>query len=643
VIDVTSLKSPGWQRIVAELTSPAGDDRAFLDRLLRVLAQASAARQAVLLLAASQSDQGLRAQPIAVYPGASGSSDRPELVGIMAEAIVQRAAVAAFETNQSRAFSIEKGEISSGGYASEQVEGYILSVPLLGQNQKAVACVTLLIEPRSKQAVQSTLAMSEVLSGYTFTHALRQELGKTRDSGQALLIATQLIAGINAAEGFKGAGITLVNELVKSFAVDRAALGIVRGDTVRVEFLSDTEHFDRRMSMVQKLQAAMDECLDQEQAVCFPAPSADGDVLLSQAITHSHRELASGDATLRVTSVPLRRGDQIIGVITLESRTPGNVTPIEPRKVELLQATMDLVAPVLDVRRSDDRALPARAWESTKKSAAWLVGAKHTAWKLAGLAILVATLYAVIATTTYRVSATGEIQPTLRRFVTSPFEGVLLRVGEGIEPGATVEKDTLLAELDTRELILQRDEAQAKLDQALKAISTAMKESKTAEVQKQQAMADAARAQFQLYQSRIERSRITAPVAGVVINGQLKDKLGASLKTGDELFQVAPLTDLYAMAKVDESDIALIQVGGKGQLVTRSRPDTPFDIVIDSIVPLAEARDGKNVFVVRVRLLSTATWMRPGMEGVIRLDAGERSLLWIGTRRLVDAARLWLW
>ncbi|MBI3748377.1 MAG: Ig-like domain-containing protein [Chloroflexi bacterium] len=47
---------------------------------------------------------------------------------------------------------------------------------------------------------------------------------------------------------------------------------------------------------------------------------------------------------------------------------------------------------------------------------------------------------------------------------------------------------------------------------------------------------------------------------------------------------------------------------------------------------------------VRARLVNPATaWMRPGMEGLARLDAGEHSLIWIGTRRVIDAVRLWLW
>ena len=47
MIDATHLKAAGWQRVVAELTSSAPDDRAFMDRLLRILTQVSAVRSAL--------------------------------------------------------------------------------------------------------------------------------------------------------------------------------------------------------------------------------------------------------------------------------------------------------------------------------------------------------------------------------------------------------------------------------------------------------------------------------------------------------------------------------------------------------------------------------------------------------------------
>ncbi len=105
------------------------------------------------------------------------------------------------------------------------------------------------------------------------------------------------------------------------------------------------------MAMVQKLQSAMDECLDQEQPVVFPQPPGDGpggDVLLAQAIVHAHRELAAGDAKLHVCSFPLRIDERVLGIITIETTSPQG---LDLGAIEMVQAALDLVAPVLRIRR----------------------------------------------------------------------------------------------------------------------------------------------------------------------------------------------------------------------------------------------------------------------------------------------------
>lgn len=653
MIDATHLKAAGWQRVVAELTSGAPDDRAFMDRMLRILTQVSAARQSVLFVPISASGGGVggegEAVPLAVFPPLGSMSDEaqtaaaaaapPDLGRLELGPQAKRAALAALESGSSHVFAMES---DTELYDGASGPGYVMSLALPGEGGKSAGAVTLLIEPRSKQAIQSTLAMAEVIIGYVHGHAARQELKRQVQTGRALDLATRLIGAINTATGFKGATIQLVNDLAKTLSADRVALGWVRGDSIRVQAISDTEHFDRRMTMVQKMQSAMDECLDQDQAVVHPPPSSQQDMLLSQAISHAHKELAAGESKLNVVSIPLRDHLKVLGVLTIESRTP-EATGVDLKTVELIQAAMDLVSPVLAVRQSDDRMLPLRAVDSAVHAGRWFVGPKHTVWKLAGLAVVIAMIVVTVVSTTYRVGATVELRPREKRIVSMPLDGVLKSLGEGIEAGALVKAGQVLVQVDDADLRLQAEDARARLVTAEKQMSQAMKEQKTPDAKRFEAQRDQAKAQLDLYESRIARARIVAPIDGTIISGSLKDKIGASVKLGEELFQIAPLGDMMAVARVDESDVALIAEGGAGKLATKSRPGDEFGITIEKIVPLAEARDGKNQFEVRVKLNSAAAWMRPGMEGRVNLDAGEHTLIWIGTRRVVDAVRLWLW
>ncbi|HVU63201.1 MAG TPA: HlyD family efflux transporter periplasmic adaptor subunit [Phycisphaerales bacterium] len=671
MIDLSSLKAPGWQRIVAELNAPAPDDRVYFERLLRILQQVSAARQAVLFVADRTDGEEVDPRVDMVWPPseldkdaeAAAKAAAPAQSNVEFASEAKSAAREAFGSGQARAFGLDKKELY---YGEGSNSGFILAVPLHGNAGSAgrpaaaqgvpvpAAVATLLIEPRSKDAVRSTLAMAEVLAGYVAGHYSRAALRKSMMASFSLDLATRLIASVNTAPNFRGACMQLCNDLAKQFAVDRVALGWVTNDVVRVRAISDVEHFDHRTSMVQKLASAMDECLDQEQPVLFPPPPAVGDgadMLLSQAIVHAHRELAAGQAKLRVCSLPLRdsgtgeNADEIVGVLTLES---AGDTQMDLNTVELLQASMDLIAPMLRIRRNDDRMLLLRAWDSTRRSAAWVVGTKHTVWKVVGVAVIAAFLFVCLYKTTYRPSADATLEPRVRRIVSIPFDGVIKSVGAGTEPGMHVTKGQELAELDKTEYVLGLKNAEGKVEQARTQAAAARKakeqgKAATAEQQQVQAQAEA-----DVYKYRIERSSIESPIDGVVIAGDPKERVGSTMKLGDPLFQIAPLDDIIVVAKVDERDIALIKRAydkgkGTGEVMTKARPDEAIPFEIERIVPLSSAVEGKNVFEVRCRLTKVPDWFKPGIEGIAKFNTEPRSLIWIGTRRVLDQIRLWLW
>lgn len=668
MIDLSNLRAPGWNRVVAELATPAGDDRAYLERLLRVIGQVSASKQACLVLPQAGDAGAVVARVIAAWPSksqtgagaANGAAvDNGATIVVEHEREVKQAAIGVFESSQSRAFALDE---QSGVYDGSGAggSGYLLAVPVPDGGGRAAAAITLLIDSRSRAAVQSTLAMAEVLAGYVHGHTARSELKRQQASVMALELATRLLSAVNSQTTFKGAALQLVNDLTRQLGADRAALGWVKGNSIEVVALSDAEDFNKRTEMVRKLAGAMDECLDQEQAVVFPVPETGQDVLLAHAIVAAHRELAAGTPGLVVCSVPLRRArrlpgetsttDETIGVITVELRAPAAQPgqgaakqAIDTRGVEVLQSAADLLGPVLATRWSDDRVLPLRAVDATKRTASWLVGPTHTAWKVAGVLIIAAFIFCALFKIEHRVGSNATLEATGRRVIAAPFDGVVASLGPGVKPGAKVKAGEVLAELDTRELKLQMSSAMARREQGERQLANARKEGKAAEAQMAQAAVDRALADANLLARRIELSKLTAPTDGVILAGDLQDKIGAAVKVGDSLMQIAPLSDLYVLARVDERDVGLIKTGGAGQIRLKAEPGEGYPITIEAIVPLAVAKDGKNEFEVRGKLAEVPEWMRPGMEGIARLDAGRRSLLWIGTRRVIDTIRLWVW
>ncbi len=666
MIDLSKLRAPGWQRVVAELSAPAQDDRTFLMRLMAVLAQAAGARQAALFTVGVSGDEGGSGEPeprpVMVWPPPSGeqSGTLPE-GAVEREVDVRGGARAAATANKIEVYGLDA---DSPFYDSDH-KGYLVAVPLASGAPEGPApvvrhVITLLLEGRSRAALQTTLALVEVLCGYVHAHGARQALRRTRAAGAALDLATRLIASLNATPSFKGAAMQLANDLSRQLGVDRVAVGWAKGigrggegASVKVVAISDTEHVDRRMAMVQKLEAAMDECFDQEQPVMHPPPPERGeggevaDVLLAQAITHAHRELASSDAKMKVCSLPLRIEEDAAGVVTVETSGDGR---IDPATIELLQSTMDLVAPVLRLKRLNDRNLALRTWDATLRAGEWLVGPKHTAWKLAGVAVMAIAILVTFVRVPYRVEAPITLEPRHKRTISAPFEGIIAMLPDEIRPGARVAAGDVLLELDTVELRLQMLEAENRRREALKRADNSRAQGKQSEVQQAEAQADAAQAEVDLLATKIERAVVRAPIAGTILAGELEERIGSSVQTGQALFEIAPLDDMIGVARVDDRDIALIMEAAardaaeaRHDLATKAKPDARFGFEMERIVPLATPEEGRNAFEVRVRLTETAPWMRPGMEGLAKFDTGRRTLIDIGTRRIRDTVRLWMW
>jgi multidrug efflux pump subunit AcrA (membrane-fusion protein) len=140
---------------------------------------------------------------------------------------------------------------------------------------------------------------------------------------------------------------------------------------------------------------------------------------------------------------------------------------------------------------------------------------------------------------------------------------------------------------------------------------------------------------------------VTAPFDAVVVQGDLSQQLGSPVEQGKVLFELAPLDAWRVILKVDERDIAHVRQGQAGELVLTSLPGQLFPLTVRRITPVSVAEEGRNYFRVEAELQTDAGQpappMRPGMEGVGKVDAGHRSLLWIWTHRFTDWLRLKSW
>ena len=134
-----------------------------------------------------------------------------------------------------------------------------------------------------------------------------------------------------------------------------------------------------------------------------------------------------------------------------------------------------------------------------------------------------------------------------------------------------------------------------------------------------------------------------APFSGRIVKGDLSQALGSPVTRGEVLYEVAPTDEYRVVLKVDDRDIGLVQTGQQGQLKLSGIPDQMIAITIDRLMPVSATEEGRNYFRVEAVMDSHSDLMRPGMEGVAKIEIGQEKLIWIWTRRLVDWLRLFVW
>ena len=150
---------------------------------------------------------------------------------------------------------------------------------------------------------------------------------------------------------------------------------------------------------------------------------------------------------------------------------------------------------------------------------------------------------------------------------------------------------------------------------------------------------------YEMESSRISLDKMTlkAPFSGTVVSGDLSRAIGAPLERGQLLFELVPSDGYRISLQVDEHDVAALEPGQEGSLRLAGLPDAAIPFTVSRIVPVAAAEQGGNHFRVEAELENVPLGLRPGMQGVAKVNVRRESYLWVWTHNLIQRLRLWAW
>lgn len=228
------------------------------------------------------------------------------------------------------------------------------------------------------------------------------------------------------------------------------------------------------------------------------------------------------------------------------------------------------------------------------------------------------------------VTVTGTIEPVRTIGVNSLLAGTVLVLHA--QEGDRVRAGELLAELDARETRAQSARAQAVLANAQTVFErneqlAASKIITDAEFEQSRSAYDVAKSDAELWRTRVEFSRITAPSAGVVTAKHVE--AGTAVTPNQRVFDVADMSLLVVRVQISELDVVHVQRGAAVDVVLDAYPTSPIRGRVRRIFPSADAQSRLVPVEVALGEIPGGVEARPGFLARItfRMDRRRGALV----------------
>ena len=483
-------------------------------------------------------------------------------------------------------------------------------------------------ETAARESLVRLQLAADVPSAFQLNLAARQ----ARNDVEKFAAVLDLNVPVNQATQFLPAALAFCNGIATHFHCDRASLGWLEGGYIKLRAMSRTEQFDRQMAAAQALEAAMEECTDQDEEILWPPPEG------MTTVVRDHEAFGKDQKAGHLASIPLRLDGKVAAVLTCE-RQEAAFSPVELQQIRL---ACDQVVRRLSELKHYDRWFGAR-WlaQSREQFAKWL-GPEHTWSKVSAILIVFILAALFLVRVTYRVEGNFILRSDEAAYLTAPFEGYIDQVF--VRPGDVVTNGQPLLSLRRDELLLQQASALADLARYQRQAEKDRAGNSIADMRIDEAQAKQAQAQLDLVRYRLDHVIVRAAFNGVVVEGDLRERIGSPVKQGDAFFKVARIDTLYAEADISERDLQRILGKTRGEIAFVTEPKLKYPVTIQTLEPAAVTKKDGNIFLVRLQPVNgVAPWWRPGMTGLCKLSTDKETLFWILTHRTVDFLRMKLW
>jgi len=464
---------------------------------------------------------------------------------------------------------------------------------------------------------------------------VKQQLTPAPEKQDYASVVLQALASSLDEVRFQHRATACLTDLATALNCARISFGVLHDQTIHIEAISHTTKIDAGSELHSDLSDAMEESIDQKSSIRVPKSFSLNQKLL---LVRANEQLKSRMGGL-VQTAPFSLQDQYLGAISFEWDSLHQ--SLAPDESELTQI-VHIIGPILFMAYKEDQSIVIKVQGAFTE---WTHQAFGTTTRWRQLAII-GILIAVIAGLAFKpvktsITANARIEGSIERVIAAPIDGyideVLVRPGDRVESGQTV------IQLSAHELQIEAQRIETEQSQHENAYIAAFARADRSAMMSSLSLAEEARASLELIQQQLLRLNLTAPMEGIIIDGDVGQLQGAPIIRGEVLMTVAPIEGFRVILNVDERDIAKVSIGQSGRLLLSASPHTPIEIQVDRITPMTQLIDGKNVYRVEATLEEHIAQLRPGLNGVAKLSSTPQPLFASAWQWLDQRIRVLWW
>lgn len=505
----------------------------------------------------------------------------------------------------------------------------IVAMPIKGPGLDTPVVLLVGLAEMPAARIQLVMAQLEIAIGWVLHHLTMDTLAQTKKEMDIYDRAFLLCAEMLDTETPLEARQTMASLCARDLGCDRVVL-VKRGFFgLTIQAISGETRFDRKSRINDLTRQAAHEAQLRRAPVQWNRGDQEKTIVLRR-LGEMH-----GDAV--VMAVPLSDANgKIDEVVILHWSTAEKVPELSAWSV-----LWALSRPILEQKDMAHRGFALRWFDSTKRVLKRLLGPRAFKLKLL-VSVGLLAIYAILFVQVNDVLRADVVidDPDLR-VVSAPMDSFIKEVF--VIPGDVVAVGDPLVNLEDDEILLRIAELEAQIARHVARAAVARSGRDRAEAAVAEAEKSEAEARLMLARRELDQTHVVARTAGTVLEGDLRQKLGARVSFGEELMRIAPRQGIEVQLSVRNRDGERLAQGLSGPVRLDAAPETSLMVTLTRLQPKAETIDGELRFVAFGELQAASGAIENGMQGTARLSLGKGPIYQVWLKPIAETVFMFLW